>query len=448
MVSPARVDQRLGWGGLAVIALGLLLRFYYVSIAEVDQPLRADASQYFLIALNVKNFATFSTSVPTAEGVAPDSYRAPGYPALIAVLSRVFGSNENTYWSILLLQCLLGAATVALTLLLALRIMPIPWAYTAGLLAAVWPHMITLGGYVLTETAFGFLVILSAYTLVLMLERPGWRAPIVAGLSVAAAALVNQIMLGFSIPLVVWLCLRRRSWRIVLFALLALGPPALWAVRDAHTKTESRMSGSVRLIENVLTGMEPDFIPRYKDARDPAAMAARERIATGQQVYMKDHAAAFADMWKRLTSEPGRLAWWYMSKPARFWTWSIFQGHGDVYVYPMLVAPFDSNPVLRVMASVCHGLNPVIMLAAFAGVLAVLRRRAADSFNAAAVVVMSLFVYATVLHTILNPDARYAVPFRPFEFVLAALAASVVSGKVSTRRRALAPRRTVDSDGS
>jgi hypothetical protein len=436
VVGAPNVDRRFGWAGMAIVALGLFLRLYYVSIAEVDQPLRADAAQYFQIALNVRNFSTFSTSVPTAEGVPADSYRAPGYPALIALLGSIFGSNENTYWSILVLQCLLGAATVALTLLLALRIMPVPWAYAAAVLTAIWPHLITLGGYVLTETVFGFLVILSAYTLVLMLERRGWLAPVVAGVAFAAAALVNQIILGLSIPLAIWLCLARRSWRIALFTLLALGPPALWSVRDAHIETTSRMSSAGRLIENVLTGMEPDFIPHYKDdAREPAAVAARRRIADGQQVYVKDRSAALAGVWQRLKSEPGRLFWWYLEKPVYFWTWSVFQGYGDVYVYPMLFAPFDRNPVLRAIASLCHGLNTVIMMAAFAGAFVWLRRkRETGQFRVTAAIVALVFLYATVIHTILNPDARYAVPFRPFEFVLAMLAASALAERMLQAR--------------
>jgi hypothetical protein len=203
-------------------------------------------------------------------------------------------------------------------------------------------------------------------------------------------------------------------------------------------------------MENLLTGMEPDFVPRYKvEGQSPAAAAARQRIFAGQQLFAADHAAAMAGVWRRFTAEPGRLAWWYLGKPARFWTWSIFQGQGDIYVYPMRVAPFDANPALRVLASLCHGLNPVIMLAAFAACILYLvqRKRWGGTVSATAGVAVALFAYATLLHTVLNPDARYAVPFRPFEFLLAALAASSLLTTLLKRRVATAAEKTgtVDS---
>jgi len=426
MTGSAALNGRLGWGGLAIVVFALTMRLYYISVAQVDQPLRADAGQYFRIALNVKTYGTFSTAAPNSDGVVADTYRAPGYPALIALFASTLNNTQKTYWAILLLQCLLGAATVSLSILLALRLMPRPWAYAAGIIVAIWPHLITLGGYVLTETVFGFLVALSAYTLVLMLEGHRWLLTVCAAACLAMAALVNQVILGFSIPLVAWFCFSRRSLRACLFALLAIGPPTLWAIRDIQLNSLGMRSGSGRLIENILIGAEPDFIPRYKDnANDSAAVAARERISAEQRVFAADPRRAAEDVLNRLSSEPKRYLLWYLSKPAAFWAWSIVQGYGDVYEYTMLVAPFDVNPGLRLIASICHGLNNIVMIAALAGVILYFRRRREEStcYQLAGAMVMILFVYATVVHSILTPDARYAVPFRPFEIILALLAA-------------------------
>ena len=426
----------VGLAGWAIVALALAIRLFYVWVAEVNWPLRADSYQYFRIAINVEEYGTFSTAQPTDEGVAPDSYRAPGYPALIAALNWIFGSISGTYWAVLIVQCLLGAGTVLLSLLLALRMMSRSWAYAAAILVAVWPHLVTLSGYVLTETTFGFFVALSAWALARMLERERWTDVVCCSAALAAAALVNQMILGYVVLLVVWYLLRHRTRRAILFAVLALAPPALWAVRDAEVGWTGIRSGAGRLMENVLVGSEPDFIPRYKgNAGEPKAVAARQRIAAEQHVFAVDPPRALNDVWQRLRSEPGRYALWYLSKPFGFWTWSIFQGDGDVYVYPMIKAPFDRNPALRAIASVCHGLNKMIMIAAFLGVLLVFVPRAvSERIRLSTTIVVVLFVYATAVHTVLMPDARYAVPFRPFKLILALLTARFLTDLVQQFR--------------
>lgn len=425
MAEASATRIRIGRAGWLIVAAAALLRLWYFSIAEIEQPFRGDEGQYFRIAYNVVHSQTFSTDVPTAAGVRADSYRAPGYPLLVAAVLWPVGDFVSAYRVVLVIQCLLGAATVLLCLLLGLRMLTRPAALAAASLAAVWPHLITLGDYALTETLFGFLVALSAWLLVLALEVDDWRRHAAAGIALAAAALVNQILLGFSLLLCLWLGLRRRSWGAAVLVLFALAPPALWMVRDSHLHASGQRSGAVRLMENVLIGMEPDFVPRYaENAGDPAGIAARARIADGQRVFAENPRQAFADVVDRLASDPWRMLGWYATKPAQFWSWSIVQGYGDVYVYTMRFAPFDATPPLRLLAAICHGLNAVIMAAAFAGtaLVALRRRRDTPGTGTAAVIVAAVFAYATLVHTVLTPDVRYAVPFRAFEFLMAALA--------------------------
>jgi 4-amino-4-deoxy-L-arabinose transferase-like glycosyltransferase len=419
-------SNRLGRIGWAIVLAALCMRLCYDFVAQINEPLRADSGQYFTIALNVLKHATYSTADPESASVVADSYRAPGYPTIIATMIWLFGGMGRAFLAMLVLQSLMGAAVVALTIKLTLRMLPRQYAYAAGMLCAVWPHLITLGGYALTETTFGYLVCLSAFMLVEARDNPTLSRSAMAGLSLAAAALVNPVILGFLLPVAVWMCATRRSRAAVLFALLALAPPMLWAIRDAHIQTAPRMSSGGRLIENVLIGAEPNFIPRYKDyANEKAAVAARQWIEHERDVFAASPRDAFLDVWDRISSRPGFYFLWYLSKPAQFWTWSIVQGNGDVYEYPMLVAPFDSVLPLRVIAAVCHGINTPLMWASFAGVMLFLlmRKRLADTQRTAAGMVTAVFVYATAIHTILTPDARYATPFRPFEFILATMVA-------------------------
>src|SRR5262249_18106829 len=181
--------------------------------------------------MNVVTHGTFSIEPYGQAVVAPDSYRAPGYPGMIALLIWLGGDLERVYYAILAIQCILGAGTVALSILLSMRFVQKGYAYAVGMLIAVWPHLVTLGGYVLTETTFGFLVVLSIYFIAEALEKPGLGRIVSAALTLAMAALVNQVLLGLTVLFVAWFCLVK-PWRsALLFALLSLGPPALWALR-------------------------------------------------------------------------------------------------------------------------------------------------------------------------------------------------------------------------
>lgn len=66
-----------------VVAVGLALRLGFVLEAVVQHPLRADAGQYALYAKNLCEHGVFSLA--TTSPPAPDSFRSPGYPAVLAV---------------------------------------------------------------------------------------------------------------------------------------------------------------------------------------------------------------------------------------------------------------------------------------------------------------------------------------------------------------------------
>ena len=436
MSTPVPSERWVGsWLALTVGAL--LLRVYYTALAVVDNPLRADAGQYFRVALNVVLHGTYSTASPDAASVPPDSYRAPGYPTLIAVLFWLDG--DGSYDALLAIQCVLGACTVGFSILLASRMMPKNYAFATGVLVGVWPHLITMGGYALTETLFGFLLSASAWLVVKALERPKIGITLLAGMCLAAAALVNQIALCLA-PLIA-LSFTKRDWKVWVFLAAALAPPLLWSVRDSQIQSPAGLSASSRLMENVLIGMEPDFVPRYKpEAGIPTAVVARERISAGLNAYSVDSKKAVYDIWKRMSERPIYYLVWYLTKPEQFWSWSIVQGQGDIYEYPMLVAPFNSSFPLRLIASVCRGLNPLLMLAALGGAILTFAGKAPLRSAPANTVVVLIAVYATVIHSILTPDVRYSIPFRPFEIILAMLAtrsAMVLLAKVVRSQKAL-----------
>src|SRR3954464_138262 len=102
-----------------VVAVALLLRWYYVVTALVDNPIRGDAAQYYSYAWNLLNHHVFSMAKPGAELVVPDSYRAPGYPLLLAGWMALVDDFDLWVGAVVLTQCILGALTAGMTMLLA-----------------------------------------------------------------------------------------------------------------------------------------------------------------------------------------------------------------------------------------------------------------------------------------------------------------------------------------
>ena len=421
---------------LVIGAVALSLRLFYLFAMQVDIPLRADAGQYFRIALNVVQYGVFSIADPQSGVPLPDSFRAPGFPVVIA-LPLALGSDIGTaYWYVLLMQALIGAAIAMVMLALARRWLSRNYALGAGLLIAVWPHLITQGGYVLTETMFGGLVVGAIFLLVRASEsgRPFIYA--IAGATVAAAALVNQMIVLLPFLLLVCILPAKRYSQAAVFLVAALSLPALWAVRDAHIESPQGHSGDERLFENVMIGLEPDFVDYHHAPNLPAGIAAK-RVMEGRELYAQDKSAAYAAVFARIRQDPLYYVMWFAQKPALLWQWSVVQGAGDIYVYPMLASPFENNPLYRFIAAFCYGLNTPLAVAAFVMALLVLLsiwRKGLRTEDCALLLCVLTFCYAEFVYTALTPDARYANPFRPLEIVLSVTLLARLAGYVLSHR--------------
>jgi hypothetical protein len=60
--------------------------------------------------------------------------------------------------------------------------------------------------------------------------------------------------------------------------------------------------------------------------------------------------------------------------------------------------------------------------------------------DVASTIVVALFCYLTLVHTVLQAEPRYSIPYRPLEFVLVMLALHALFERLaSLRQRAIAP---------
>lgn len=180
-----------------------------------------DGTDYLRLARSVALQHRFSL-----DGNIPTAYRPPLYPAVIAALWRD-GADPTAV--VMLLQAVLGAATVVLTYLLARDRFERSVALLAAVLMMLAPMSSRYVATVLTETLFTFLVVLGVY-----LWGRGRSVP--AGVALGLGALTRPTLLPFLclLPFAALLPGSRRPRRIfVVMLLVALLPVGLWTARNA-----------------------------------------------------------------------------------------------------------------------------------------------------------------------------------------------------------------------
>lgn len=419
---------------LALAVIALLIRLYYVRTAFVDHPLRGDAVQYYAYALNLINHHTFSMAFPDAAMHAPDNFRDPGYSCLLAIIGLITGTGQAFYLTLLDVQSLLGAVTVLIYAVLVRRWIGFGAAIATAVFMALWPHSITLGGYILSETLLGFLVALALFAIDRAI-RSGkiWQASL-AGLTFAAAALTNAVVLPFA-PLVgTWMLWRdvprRRFWAA--FLICALAPALAWGLRAAALPP-GQSSGD-RVAMNFVQGAWPEYHPAYMKSFQGDAEAVRDMAAIDAEyrTLKADRLHGLRVMANRMDADPLRYIGWYLSKPIELWGWNIGIGQGDIYVYPTANSPLTAGTVLRATTGACFFLNPFILLSAAAGLLLALFRPRQTPVGLMLMAALGLFV--TAVFAVLQSDARYATPFRGIEIALAMSAITAAAGRLKAVR--------------
>ncbi len=421
----------------AVTLFAFGVRWYYVSTTVVLNPVRGDATQYFSYAWNLVNHGIFSKDLPGVLIVHPDNYRDPGYPVFLAVLMKLFGTGDAWYAAVLMAQAVLGALTVTLATQVGRYWLPLRWAVAAGVLMALWPHSITINGYLLSETLFGFLTTLGVFACARAFRRQTSWGAFGGGVILGAAALTNAILLPFGVLLAVLLAWRKLASRKICLALAigALTLPGVWAARNAVAVVPVAGNSSAdRALLNFVIGSWPRWQSAWRESV-LGDKSAQERGRAEMHLADMEYAAwrnspaqGLQSMARRVASNPLRLARWYLiEKPALLWGWSIEIGQGDIFIYPTTNAPFQIQPLWMAVAAICHGFNIWLMLLALGGILFAwpyLKKRSPGESvesGAALIAVILLLVFVTLVYSTLQAEPRYSIPFRPFEILSAVI---------------------------
>jgi len=241
----ARPAQRTFRGWLAGIAtVGLALRILYTfTISPALAPISDDSFYYYASNLIAQGHGYAQPFTYFFQGrLTPTAGHPPLWPLVLAVVSLFtapasgVGSLTGTAVDVhRIVGCLFGAGTVALVGILGRRIGGWRVGLVAAAVAAVYPHFITLDGYLLAEPLYGFLVgalLIVAYDFGARPSR--WRS-FALGVLVGLAALTRQEALLFIPVLVVPLAWRAGPKRVVHGGLALLGTLVVvtpWTIRN------------------------------------------------------------------------------------------------------------------------------------------------------------------------------------------------------------------------
>ena len=216
----------------AALALRLAFAFGY----WVEKPLTHDEHEYLALAAALASGRGLTYLEPP-QGTAAQFGRAPGYPAFLAVIGAGTMRAAATPGRVKFAQAVLGAVAVVLIAVAARRAAGPLAGLVAAWLAAIYPPLVWMAAYVLSETLYSVLALATALALQTAADadaarRGGVRRGVVAGLLCGVAILVRPAML-FLLPLAAgWLTWRRRprlAAAVVLGAVIVVAP---WTARN------------------------------------------------------------------------------------------------------------------------------------------------------------------------------------------------------------------------
>jgi hypothetical protein len=362
---------------------------------------------------------------PDANGLYPEVFRTPGYPAFLALFGGAAGLRISY-----LVQCLLGsfAALCLVRVALALGCRPRA-AFVVGWLWALHPGVITSDVLPLTESLFCSLALIG-------LAAARTTTPVgrtLPGLLIGLTALVRPLGLLY-LPTALILGWRQasRKWLAAgVLVLVAVLPSALWAVRNAVTGNGARVStvGEMNLYFYgaayvISENRGEDWFTSWPARVDELTQRLAGKLQPGEDVFARARREALAE----LSANPGttmkvaakaqvKLGIDHSAPLAAGLYGAEYKPSG--FFSDLLRGKFDPSKfsawVLLALPWIL--LNVLIVLLAAVGLIrAAIRRRWALVFACLVpVVLFSVAAFPVGLE-------RFRLPFMPFLFVLAACA--------------------------
>lgn len=231
------MDGRARWFIVAAAIVGLAARLAFGLLYWVDKPLTHDEREYLALARSVAAGRGFTYPPEHETGTAQQFGRAPGYPLFLATVGVPAIEVSSTPARVKIAQAFVGAAVVWLIGVIAWRALGSRAAMAAASIAAVYPPLVWICAYALSETAFSLVALSTTLVLDLAMDRArthraGGAGTLIAGLLAGTSALVRPVMLFFFPLALLWILRRRRPALAIAFAIAALAVILPWTARN------------------------------------------------------------------------------------------------------------------------------------------------------------------------------------------------------------------------
>jgi hypothetical protein len=229
----------------AAAAAGLVVRLAFGLLYWVHKPLTHDEHEYLALAQSVAAGRGLVYDASHDTGTAQQFGRAPAYPLFLAAVGAGSHEYDSAPARVKIAQSVVGALGVWLIGLLAARAAGPAAGVAAASIAAVYPPLVWICAYVLSEALYSTLALATALLLDRAIDRAAaprergagpyliWSA--VAGIAAGIAILTRPAMLFFLPVASGWLLYRRRARIAVVLVVASLAVVAPWTARNART---------------------------------------------------------------------------------------------------------------------------------------------------------------------------------------------------------------------
>ncbi len=390
--------------GWALVAVAARLA---VSWASAGSGVFADMAQYHERAVHLATTGTLF----------PDALRGPGYPALLALVYRLFGVS---FWGARVAHALVGGALAVVTGLLAKRTGAGDRAWIASAVVAIYPGLVLSSVYLMPE---GLYTLLAMLALLLVRHRAlpfAAAAGAVTGLAILTRSVgVTLGVAAVAVAACLWLTgaatTKGALTRLVAFAaacVLVLAPWLVFTTRVAGGPLLDATSGM-----NVLLGNHDTATGRL-NLTDDAPLRQRHVVGAASEADANARALRAGVAWA--AAHPG--AWLRLAGAKVGWLLGL-EGREHAWVYS--VGYFGARGPLTVTlwGVALMAAFPLLVVAAGLG-LARARGRLEPTH-----VALAAFVTATfALHVASFGESRFHLPLVPVFAVAASLGTVPLAG--------------------
>jgi Dolichyl-phosphate-mannose-protein mannosyltransferase len=261
-------------------------------------------------------------SSPFGGSTGPSAFLAPGYPAILGLIFRLFGSYSFTSAAVLMgLQTSFAVLTVAVIMHVARRLFGALPANLAGAFWAVSPPLLWLPA-VAWETGFSALLLIGMVALAMDgVNKPGNGPWAVTGAYCGLAMLVNPSLMLALFAILGWAFCQNRFARryqplICFLVFLALFAP--WPIRNAlvlHAFIPFRSNFGYEVWQGNHAGATGRFDATLEPLQNKHEYS--DYASKGEVAYMQNK-SALAEVYIR--AHPGEFIRLSARRMARFWT--------------------------------------------------------------------------------------------------------------------------------